>query len=863
MDGGRAPAAGESFGELLRYYRLMSGLTQEELADRSGLSVRTIANMERGRTTRPYRRSVRSLADALALPGPQREQLDRAFRPFTGGALTTGAGMPGEVTGEALPLRVPRQLPAAVAPFAGRIGELDALTASMDQTSGTTAALVISAIAGTAGVGKTALALHWAHEFADHFPDGQLYVNLRGYDPGEPMSAADALAGFLRALGVPGHDIPPGTDGLAARYRSLLAGRRVLVVLDNAESVEQVRPLLPGTPGCLAVVTSRDTLAGLVARDGARRLELGLLSLADAVSLLRALIGGRVDADPAAAIALAQHCCRLPLALRVAAELAVARPADSLAALAGELADRQRRLDLLDAGGDPATAVRAVFSWSCRHLDPDAGRAFRLVCLHPGPDFDSYAAAALMSTSLQRASQALDQLARAYLVHPTGPGRYSMHDLLRGYARELAAAHGDADERLALTRLFDHYLHTAAAAMDLVFPAEQHRRPRIPAPATPTPPLIDPAAARTWLDGELANLIAIAAHAADHCWPGHVTLLAATLFRYLDAGGHFPEAITIHSHARRAAHEAGDRAAEATALTNLSATDAHQGRYQQAGSHLRPALALFREAGDQAGEARTLGNLGIVDFQQGRYEQATGDFQQSLVLFRETGDKTGEARALHYLGALDLQKGRYQPAADHLQRALSLYREAGDLSAEAHVIATLADLDLRQGRYHQAAERARQTLALFRDTGNRVGEAYGLGILGSADLRQGRCQQAAGHHQRALALSREIGDRSGEARALNRIGEVFVATSQPDRARSQHASALALASTIGDKYQQARAHHGLAHTNHAASEPEQARDHWLRALSLYVHLGVPEAEQVRAELIAAATSDWPAGELRP
>ena len=764
--------------------------------------------------------------------------------------------------GTAVPAQaVPRQLPAEVSAFTGRIAELaelDQLLAcpetghSCGASDGPARAVVLSAVSGTAGVGKTATALRWAHRAAGHFPDGQLYVNLRGYDPGEPLTAADALAGFLRSLGVASSDIPAEADERAARYRSLLAGRRVLVVLDNAGSVEQVRPLLPGTSGCLAVVTSRDALAGLIARDGARRLELGLLPSADAVSLLRALIGGRVDADPAAAIALAQHCCRLPLALRVAAELAGARPADSLAALASELADRQRRLDLLDAGGDPTTAVREVFSWSCRHLHPDAARAFRVVCMHPGPDFDSYAAAALMGTSLQRAIQALDQLARAYLVHPTGPGRYSMHDLLRGYARELAAAHGDAAERpTALTRLFDHYLHTASVAMDSVFPAEQYRRPRIPAPATPAPAVIDPAAARTWLDTELANLIAIAAHAADHRRSSHVIRLAATLFRYLDAGGHFPEAVIIHSHARRAARDTGDRTAEAAALTNLSATDAHQGRYQEAASHLRPSLALFRETGDRTGEARTLGNLGIVDFQQGRYEQATGDFQRSLVLFRETGDKAGEARALHYIGGLDLQKGRYQQADSHLQQALSLYREAGDRSAEAHVLATLADLDLRQGRYQQAAERAHQALAVLRDSGNRFGEAYGLGILGSADLRQGRRQQATGHHQQALALSREIGDRSGEARALNRIGEVFAATSQPDRARSHHASALALASKIGDKYQQARAHHGLARAHHAASHLEQARDHWQSALALYSYLGVPEADQVHAELAGA------------
>src|SRR5216683_2467376 len=314
---------------------------------------------------------------------------------------------------------VPRELPAAVSHFTARDSELSALTGLAGMaTPGT---VVISAIGGTAGVGKTALALYWAHQVADSFPDGQLYVNLRGYDPEQPVPAADVLAGFLRALGVPGTDIPAEIDERAARYRSLLAGRRMLVVLDNAGSAEQVRPLLPGSPGCMTVVTSRDSLAGLVARDGATRLDLDLLPLADAVSLLRALIGERADADPVAAEALAARCCRLPLALRIAAELAAARPAAPLARLVGELADQQRRLDLLDADGDARTAVRAVFSWSCRHLDPDAASAFRLACLHPGPDLGRYAIAALTGATLEQAERMLGVLAQAHLIQPAGP----------------------------------------------------------------------------------------------------------------------------------------------------------------------------------------------------------------------------------------------------------------------------------------------------------------------------------------------------------------------------------------------------------------------------------------------------------
>jgi tetratricopeptide (TPR) repeat protein len=660
-------------------------------------------------------------------------------------------------------------------------------------------------------VGKTALAVHWAHQVADRFPDGQLYVNLRGYDPDQLVPAADALAGFLRALGVPGPDIPPEPDERAARYRSLLAGRRMLVVLDNARSVEQARPLLPGTPACVTLVTSRDSLAGLVARDGAVRLDLDLLPTADAVSLLRALIGQRADADPGAAEALAAQCCRLPLALRVAAELAAARPAIPLAGLVDELADQQRRLDLLDAGGDSRTAVRNVFSWSYRHLDPAAARMFRLLGLHPG--LDRYAAAALTGTTVKQARRVLDVLTRAHLTQLAGPGRHSMHDLLRAYAAEQAIAHNsEAEQQAALTRLFDHYLHTAAVAMDTLFPAERHRRPGIPPPAIPGPAVADPADARAWLDAERATLVAVAVHTASHGWPGHATRLAGILFRYLDTGGHYPEAIVIHTHARHAARDIGDSAAEATALTSLGAVDWRQSRYPEASGHFGQALAICRETGDQSGEARALGNLGDIDIRLGRYPQAARRHRQALVVCHRTGDRPGKARALGNLGDIDIRLGRCQQAADH---------------------------------YHQA-------LALFRETGDRIGEASTLGNLGLVDFQQGRCEQAAAHFRQALAVCHETGDRSGEAQALNGLGETFLATGRAADARAQYAAALSVTTQSGEKYEQARAHNGLAHACHAAGDPGQARRHWKEALTLYTSLGALETDQVRAHL---ATTD--------
>jgi transcriptional regulator with XRE-family HTH domain len=461
------------FGARLRACREAAGLSQQELADRAKLSIRAVSDMEHGRTQWPYRASLTRLAHALGLVETARAEFlaavprRRLARPSMAGATAWPVGGPRDdlhrgdqapATGmQARPplghaRAVPRQLPGAVGSFTGRDAELAALTRLLTaQPRGTaSAALVISAIGGTAGIGKTALAVHWAHKVARRFPDGQLYVNLRGYDLAQPVPANEALAGFLAALGVPGPQIPADEADRAAAYRSALAGRRVLVVLDNARDTAQVRPLLPGEPGCLVVVTSRDMLAGLVARDGARRMELDVLPLDDAVGLLRALIGPRVDTEPRAAARLAGLCCCLPLALRVAAELAAARPALTLAALAGEF-DRQGQLDALEAGGDPGTAVRSVFSWSCRYLSPGAARAFQLAGLHPGADFDGQAVAALTGSSTEAAARAITELARASLIHETGCSRYGMHDLLRAYAAELAAAQElEASRRKAL-----------------------------------------------------------------------------------------------------------------------------------------------------------------------------------------------------------------------------------------------------------------------------------------------------------------------------------------------------------------------------------------------------------------------------
>ncbi|MGH3403334.1 MAG: tetratricopeptide repeat protein, partial [Streptosporangiaceae bacterium] len=539
----------------------------------------------------------------------------------------------------------------------------------------------------------------------------------------------------------------------------------------------------------------------------------------------------------------------LPLALRVAAELAATRPAIPLAGLVDELADQQGRLDLLDAAGDSHTAVQTVFSWSLRHLDPAAARMFRLLSLHPGLDLDPYAAAALTGTPVRPAERALGVLTRAHLIQPTGRSRYGMHDLLRAYARDLASvSETEDDQQEALTRLFDHYLHTAATAMDTLFPGEWRRRPRIPRPATPAPPVSDSAAALAWLDTERATLVVVAVHTASHGWADHATRLAGTLFRYLYSGGHYPEATTIHNQARLAARHTGDRPAEAEALISLGVLDLARGCQPQASAQLEQGLALFREAGDRSGEVRALGNVGILSLQLGHYAQATGHLQQALTLCREIGDRPSEARVLVGLSMIDFWQGRYDQATRRLHRCLALFREAGDQAGEAHALCTLGEVVLRQGNPESAIDLVRQALALFREYGIRSGEAEALIALGDADLRLGRPEQAAEYQRQALAACREIGYQSGEVTALNALGDVFLSAGQSADARAHYAAALRGAALNGEKHEQARAHNGLGRTCHAAGDFGQARHHWNEALALYVTLGIPEADQVRARL---------------
>jgi tetratricopeptide (TPR) repeat protein/transcriptional regulator with XRE-family HTH domain len=862
-------AGDAAFGTRLCSHRQAAGLSQAELAERSGLSVRAVSNLERGRTRWPHPDSVRRLADALGLSAAARTD----FAAATGRRLA-GDGVDSVITVPKARLArasdghlVPRQLPGPVRQFTGRKNELAMLTGLMDQAAADeAAAALVSVIVGMAGVGKTALAVHWAHQVAHQFPGGQLYVDLRGYDSsGPPVPAADALAGFLRALGVAGRDIPDVLDERAAAFRSLLAGERVLVVLDNARNAAQVRPLLPGNPGCMTLVTSRDALGGLVAGDGALRVRVGLLPLVEAVDLLRRLIGGRMEDNHEAAVRLACQCGRLPLALRVAAELAATRGGVALADLTAELADLRRRLEVLTITGDQRTTVRAVFAWSYEGLNPPVARIFRLMGLHPGPDISVLAAASLAGLPAAQARRALGELTRAHLIEEHAPDRFSCHDLLRVYAAEQAAAHDDERQRrAAFTRLFDYYLAAAARATDVLFPAGGDQRPQPRQSADRAPTVGDEPTARAWLDAERANLAAVAAHAAGHGLPQHAIDLSATLFWHLHYGGHLSEAHTIHTSAVLAAAQTQDHPAQAHALINLGGVALRLSRNRQAADHYERALTLCRTSGDRFGELRAIGSLAAVDQRESRYQQAAERYSQVLGLCRELGIRSHEIRALTALGQIDLRRGHYDQAAAHLRLAADLCRQTGDRTSRADALVGLAEVDLNQGRYQRARTHLENARAVYRDTGNQSSDMHALYYLGLLELREGnhelaasllrharaafhdsgdqtdearalcrlaeldtcrgRHQQAADQVRQAVNLCRQTGDCAGQAHALNTLGEVLRAADRPRQALTPHRDALQLAVQIGALDEQARARQGLTRTHAALARPGRPGD---------------------------------------
>ncbi|OLE29366.1 MAG: hypothetical protein AUG44_04465 [Actinobacteria bacterium 13_1_20CM_3_71_11] len=657
----------------------------------------------------------RRLADNLGLdPGPWLRAIHQEILRGTGAALAKPA-----------PRAVPAQLPPDVHGFSGRLRELDRLDALRAN------AVVISAVSGTAGVGKTALAVHWAHRIAGRYPDGQLYVNLRGFDPtGAALPPADALRLLLDALEVPARRIPAGVDARTGLYRSLLAGKRMLVLLDNARDAEQVRPLLPGAPGCLTVVTSRDELTSLVATEGAHPLALDLLTADEAHQLLARRLGpDRLAAEPDAVGVIVTACAGLPLALAVVAARAATRPALPLATLAAELRDRA-----LGALGttEPATDLRAVFSWSYRTLSPAAARLFRLLGLAPGSGIAAPAAAGLAGTAVAEAGRLLSELTERNLLTESAPGRYTFHDLLRAYATELTHAVDHPDDRQAAERrLLDHYLHTACTAALLLNP---HRDPIGADPDQPPADVTDPLG---WFTVEQPALVAGVQRAADLGLDRHAWRLAWALADFLERQGHWQDWVDTWHIALAAAQRRDDRPSQAHAHHSLASAHTRLGRYPDAHGHLEQALALYTRLGDRTGQAHTHNNLALAYEQEGRPAAALAESERSLELYRAAGHHEGQARALNNIGWCLALLGEHTRALATGREALALSERIAHRHGQAIALDTLGYVDERLGRYPHAVASYRRSAELFRDLGDRYQHAATLIKLGDATAATG------------------------------------------------------------------------------------------------------------------------------
>jgi tetratricopeptide (TPR) repeat protein len=676
---------------------------------------------------------------------------------------------------------VPRQLPHAVGNFVGRRAELESLTRLPEQNRGVDGAVAISTISGTAGVGKTALAVYWAHQAASRFPHGQLYVNLRGFDlSSTPARPAEAIRGFLDALGVPADRIPRDLDAQAGLYRSMLAGQQVLIVLDNARDEQQVRPLLPASPGCLVIVTSRNQLPGLAASDGARLLSLDVLTDAEARHMLAVRIGEeRAVAEPAAVAEIAGLCAYLPLALAIAAARAAARPRFTLTALADELRDVRSRLDAL-ATTDLASNVRAVFSWSGQQLSPAAARMFRLLGAHPGPDISAPAAASLAGVSLRRARQALSELTMANLVAEHAPGRYAFHDLLRAYAAEqVRAAAGDPGHRAAIHRVLDYYLYIAAAANRLLNPARDPIDIASTQPGARPQEFGDPAQARSWFEAEHAVLLAVIALAAEHRFDIHAWQLAWTLTDFFDWQGHWRDWVAAQRTAVAAAQRLGDRAAQARAYRSLGDACSRLGWFDEAHNDLAQALGLFHEVGDHIGEARAHQALSWLLDRQGRPEQALAHDQVALRLYEDTGHRKGQATALNAIGWLQAQLGDHRRALDYCGKALNLHRELGNRLGEAAAWDSLGYARHHIGQHSKAISCFRQALDLFRDLGDRYHQAEILTHIGDTHRAARDLRSAHDTWQQALAILHDL-DHPDASQVRDRLRDLDATSSSPE-----------------------------------------------------------------------------------
>jgi DNA-binding SARP family transcriptional activator/tetratricopeptide (TPR) repeat protein len=652
------------------------------------------------------------------------------------------------------PLVTPAQLPPDVHGFAGRDEELRRLDRIVGDVS---RAVRIVAVSGTAGVGKTSLVVHWAQRVRSRFPGGQLYVNLRGFDPtGSPVTPAEAVRRFLDAFGVSPQRIPASFEAQVGLYRSLLANRRVLVVLDNARDPEQARPLLPGSPGCLVLVTSRNQLSGLVA-EGAHPLTVDLLDADEARSLLAGRLGAdRIAAEPLAVEEVVGLCARLPLALAVVAARAATHPKFGLAPLARELRNARGGLDEF-ARSDPATDPRAVFSWSYMQLSTAAARLFRLVGLHPGPDLSKRAAASLAGLSGGEVRPLLAELAQAHLVAEHSPGRYTCHDLLRAYASEQAhLVDSEDDQHAARHRMLLHYTHSANDA-DRLFDPSREEPPKLAdlIPGVTPESVADHAEALEWFNAELPVLLMVIHQDAE--FDREVWELAWTVRRFLAHQGHWHTELVLLNVALTAAQRLEDPGRQAFAHCFLGCTYVWYGKHEDARSRFDLAQGLYQDAGDKVGEAYVQHYYSWMLEQQEHTVEALSHAEQALELFRDTGHQAGQAKVLNAIGWFNALLGDYAAAIDHCQKALDLQTRLGDLIGAGQTWHSIGYAHDRQGDYPKAMACYQAAVELFRGTGYRVNEANVLTSMGDTHRNAGDLVAARTAWQQAFDIFDQLG----------------------------------------------------------------------------------------------------------
>jgi len=704
------------------------------------------------------------LAEELGTdPGPELQRLHQRIL-MADGALAVPVSNPARESSTRVVPPVPRQLPAPLPSFTGRDDELTQLSAMMVHGSDRRDPVVISAIGGTGGMGKTCLAVRWAHDNVDRFPDGQLYANLRGFDPsGDPVQPAAVLRMFLEALGVQPAAMPVDTDARAGLYRSLVADKRMLILLDNARDTEQVLPLLPGASTSAVLVTSRRQLAGLVTAHGARRVTLYVLTEAKARRLLVAHLGAfRAAAEPDATESLLRQCAGLPLALSIIGARAAAHPDFPLAALADELATAATALDALDAG-ELAVNLRAVLFCSYDALSREAAEVFGILGLAPGPDINLSAAASLTALPAPRARSLLRELTNAHMVQEPAPGRYRMHDLVRRYAIERAHATATAARRrAALHRILDHYLHSAYAADRLMHP---HRDPIVldpPARGVRPETIADHAQALEWFTSQHLVLVAAISRAAETGFDAHIWNLAWAFFTYCERRGHWHDLTFTQRAALDATRRLADRSAQAHAHRGLALAYVWIQRYDDARAHLCDALRLFTALGDRIGQAHTHRSLARVSARQGHHGKALPHDEQALALYRATGHRAGQATTLNAVGWHHAHLGRPREALSFCEEALTVHRELGDLRGIANTLDSLGYARHHLGDHEQAISCYRQALVAVRETGHRCAEGETLIRLGDSHCSAGDLAAARDAWGQALTILARLGQPAAD-----------------------------------------------------------------------------------------------------